>query len=225
MTKTASPYRTLGIKKNATADQIRAAHRKMVMEYHPDRGGDPAQFIAIQKAYELLIDPIRRAKFDLVGDTSDPRRVEEQAMLMKVISVQMAEVVRDLADQLVNPEATDVLEVLEKYTKKRLADLKKVIGEMKKAVDFLARSMPRFKFKDGDTEGENLLESAARSHLSQAEQQLAIFEVDAGHTAAAIEYLKQYKYEFTRALRGSRDVVYASSAGDFMKFVSGQQWG
>ena len=35
------PYQTLGVDKNATADDIKSAYRKLAKQHHPDLGGDP----------------------------------------------------------------------------------------------------------------------------------------------------------------------------------------
>jgi DnaJ-domain-containing protein 1 len=47
-------YEILGIKPDATEAEIKKAYREKVKENHPDRGGDPAKFESIQKAYERI---------------------------------------------------------------------------------------------------------------------------------------------------------------------------
>ena len=37
-------YNTLGLKQNASDDEIKTAYRKMAMKHHPDRGGDEKKF-------------------------------------------------------------------------------------------------------------------------------------------------------------------------------------
>jgi curved DNA-binding protein len=59
-----NPYQTLGVDKNATADEIKRAYRKLASQHHPDKGGDKARFQDIQSAYDTLTDPNRRAMFD-----------------------------------------------------------------------------------------------------------------------------------------------------------------
>ncbi len=61
------PYLTLGLPRSATADGIKAAYRQRVRLTHPDRGGDPAEFIAVVKAFGLLSDPEARRLYDEAG--------------------------------------------------------------------------------------------------------------------------------------------------------------
>jgi len=61
------PYRTLGLSRAASADSIKAAYRRQVQATHPDRGGDPAAFIAVVKAFGLLSDPAARKLYDEAG--------------------------------------------------------------------------------------------------------------------------------------------------------------
>jgi DnaJ-class molecular chaperone len=64
----ASPYETLGIKKDATAAQIRSAYLKLAKKHHPDLNpGDKRAedlFKSISAAHDLLSDPEKRARFD-----------------------------------------------------------------------------------------------------------------------------------------------------------------
>ncbi|MET1028602.1 MAG: J domain-containing protein [Dongiaceae bacterium] len=62
------PYKTLGVERNATAEEIRAAYRKLAKQFHPDLNpGKPeaeARFKTVSAAYALLSDPAQRARFD-----------------------------------------------------------------------------------------------------------------------------------------------------------------
>jgi len=59
-----NPYQTLGVDRNATADEIKRAYRKLASQHHPDKGGDKTKFQEIQSAYDTLSDHQRRSAFD-----------------------------------------------------------------------------------------------------------------------------------------------------------------
>lgn len=47
-------YRVLGLEVDASLQMIRKTYRKLAGQYHPDKGGDPMQFMEIRQAYEVL---------------------------------------------------------------------------------------------------------------------------------------------------------------------------
>src|SRR4029077_88699 len=65
-------YDTLGVPRNASADEIKKAYRKLVRETHPDKHpDDPAaeeRFKQIAQANEVLSDPEKRKQYDLLGE-------------------------------------------------------------------------------------------------------------------------------------------------------------
>lgn len=61
-------YNTLGVKSNATEDEIKTAYRKMAMKHHPDRGGDEKKFKEVEEAYRVLSDPNKRRMIDMGVD-------------------------------------------------------------------------------------------------------------------------------------------------------------
>jgi molecular chaperone DnaJ len=68
-------YGILGVRRDASADEIKRAYRKLAREYHPDVNPDPAaqdKFKEISAAYEVLSDPAKREMVDLGGDPLAP---------------------------------------------------------------------------------------------------------------------------------------------------------
>ncbi len=61
-------YKTLGVEKKATAEEIKKAYRKLARQYHPDRNPDDkhaeSRFKDISQAYDVLGDPEKRKQYD-----------------------------------------------------------------------------------------------------------------------------------------------------------------
>src|SRR3954469_4126700 len=61
-------YQALGVRRNATTAEIRRAYQKAARQLHPDLNpGDPVaegRFRAVSEAFEVLVDPQRRAGYD-----------------------------------------------------------------------------------------------------------------------------------------------------------------
>jgi curved DNA-binding protein len=74
-------YQTLGVKKEASQEEIKKAFRKLARRYHPDTASDKAvaeeKFKEINEAYEVLGDADKRAKYDRLG--ADWRNVRSRA--------------------------------------------------------------------------------------------------------------------------------------------------
>lgn len=57
-------YDILGVKRDATQDEIKRAFRKLAAKYHPDAGGDEAKFKEVSEAYNTLSEPEKRKEYD-----------------------------------------------------------------------------------------------------------------------------------------------------------------
>lgn len=69
-----SPYEVLGVARDVDESALRAAYRRALRAAHPDTGGDPAAFHAVQRAWELIGTPAAREAFDRGRGTSTPTR-------------------------------------------------------------------------------------------------------------------------------------------------------
>lgn len=75
------PYQILGLEYGASMDEIKKAHRKLSLIYHPDKAtnpNDPAvqeRYMMIGKAYEALTDELARSNWEKYGNPDGPRPI------------------------------------------------------------------------------------------------------------------------------------------------------
>ena len=68
---TQDPYAVLGVERDADAESIKKAYRRLARQYHPDVNSEPGaaeRFKEVSHAYEVLSDPEKRRVYDLGGD-------------------------------------------------------------------------------------------------------------------------------------------------------------
>ncbi|MBU4221886.1 MAG: molecular chaperone DnaJ [Euryarchaeota archaeon] len=74
-------YEILGVDKKASADEIKAAYRKLAMQYHPDRNKAPdaeEKFKEMSEAYAVLEDQTKRQQYDQFGHAGIDQRYSQE---------------------------------------------------------------------------------------------------------------------------------------------------
>ncbi len=74
-------YEILGVDKKSSADDIKAAYRKLAMQYHPDRNKAPdaeEKFKEISEAYAVLSDQSKRQQYDQFGHSGIDMRYSQE---------------------------------------------------------------------------------------------------------------------------------------------------
>ena len=101
------PYATLGVRRNAGLDEIKAAWRNAAKSAHPDHNQDDPdaaqRFAEIGRAYEVLKDPKLRNRYDQARREADLRRMEElKARMQAANAAAQAE-----AEKPIGPETAE----------------------------------------------------------------------------------------------------------------------
>lgn len=61
-------YEKLGLSAGASKDDVKKAYKKMAIQHHPDKGGDPEVFKEISNAYQVLSDDQKKGEYDSMSD-------------------------------------------------------------------------------------------------------------------------------------------------------------
>lgn len=160
-------YTVLGLQSDATPAQIKKAYRSLSKKYHPDAGGDREQWDRISKAYEVLSDPARRAKYDATGDDTqspDPE-AQERAQVLSIVRSIISGVLQASQD---DPAHIDFRARIlrDMANKRRSMEMDKVLTQQK--IARVQRFIGRFK-TDGEADPVN---DVIRQGLRELEQQI-----------------------------------------------------
>jgi len=92
------PYKVLGVRKDAGADEIKSAWRNLAKTAHPDHNpGDPTaseRFAEIGRAYETLKDPQKRSRYDQIA-----RMAEAKGQSQEQTIIQQRQAAREAAER------------------------------------------------------------------------------------------------------------------------------
>lgn len=180
---TPNHYDVLGVARDATPEEIKAAFRKKSSEHHPDKGGDAAAMQAVNRAYEVLSDPARRSQYDESGD-DEQRNLEAdaQGLLASLFQSAMAS-----QDETIDPVKWTFYQLQGKVTEAE--------AEVKAAhryIEKLGRRRGTVRRKTADKP--NLVHSLIDARIASIRKTIPQNERVAAVARAALEALKDYEY-------------------------------
>ena len=175
----ANHYDTLGIKKDAPPEAVKRAYKRKASQAHPDKGGSDSAMADVNRAFEVLGDPVRRLKYDQVGDDTPERPQEEEAreLLMHTLSQALA----NGAESLVNRARIDLAAMRGKMTSNRAE------GAM------AARNLQKRRSRIRAKSGQNLVHALIDQQVAQIEAQLVHLDRGISVATAAIAMLDNYE--------------------------------
>lgn len=205
-------YDIIGVPKTASQDDIKRAYRDKAMLAHPDKqGGSTSDMLALNRAYECLGDPERRALYDETGH-DDFQTIEREARSAVINAVSQ------VIDQ-VGPEH-DVLgivrgalkDIRDKLDGKRsdVEDRVKKLQKHKGRVTVKSKKRGR---KHDRTAEENLFDQVVDSKIATLEQTLATIKRGVQVHTEALKILEAYEAECAKAPSTSSKALLWSQLG------------
>jgi curved DNA-binding protein CbpA len=185
-------YEALGVPKDATPEQIKAAHRKSVKEHHPDAGGSKEKFQLIQLAYDTLKDADRRERYDRTGETAHAEEADPALMhLATIFQGMIVEMLNEGLDIETRDMGALAKDAMEKKLGEIVAERKAKEKALKRADVLVKRWKRKRKAKGFDFIGDSLRRGQRdiQEQIDKHKQAEAVWE-------RAIKILGDYTYKF-----------------------------
>jgi curved DNA-binding protein CbpA len=183
------PYQDLGVGRDASPEEIKAAYRRRAKKTHPDAGGKTEEFQAVNAAYQVLADPARRKHFDETGDTGHGQPVDEEAQILNMVGLLIFQIIEQ-----VDVASNDVIEIARQQVKSAIADTKTQRKQHQKAIAKRERAAKRLTRKSGDNRIGMMIEAEIekmKAGLLQGDKAIELRE-------RMLKFLDDYRYEVDR---------------------------
>jgi len=196
------PYDVLGLERTAAFTAVKAAYRKRVRTAHPDRGGDPDEFMRIVRAFDVLSDPDARRLFDETGIV-DPEAIKRLREEVAVVLADMFDAaVRTAVDTGLPLDGVDFIDMMSQAVLSNAADADTHVRRLEGEVAALDALKHRIKRHDDRT---NMFAARIEEQIAaKAEEQAAmrrrvhVFEiavVELGNYESEVELLSALETE------------------------------
>jgi curved DNA-binding protein CbpA len=185
-------YEALGVAKDASPEEIKAAHRQAVKRTHPDAGGAPDAFARVQHAYGILSDQRRRRRYDETGaeqDTKDPEAII-RAMAMSTVAGKLNQL---CTTPEVDPRSFDLVVGMYELIDAEAEGLRGQIKESRFMQERFRQFERRLKRKAG-LDGPDMVTPLITAQVEAHAQRILTLEEGLKVLAAARAIAKEYVY-------------------------------
>lgn len=179
-------YEILGVPKDALSDFIKAAYRRKISKHHSDlNGGNDEMAKEINVAYEVLINPEKRALYDETGE-HDTSALDAAAQGM-LIGKSM-----EWVSQVDNVDAHDMMAFIVMALNRDIQAISTNDANGRHTLDRLKRARRRIKYVGRE---KDLIGTALDGQIAHIESQLKRVAHDRKKIMRAIELSKDYRFE------------------------------
>jgi curved DNA-binding protein CbpA len=198
------PYSVLGVERTVGHGGIKAAYRLRVRTAHPDRGGDPDEFMTIVRAFDVLSDPDARRMYDETGVVDPEAAVKLRNDVAVVLADMFDAAVRTAVDTGLPLDGVDFIDMMSSAVGANAEDARVQAERLEGEVGALSTLKQRIRRHDDHTNmfAERLDEQIAAKTEEQAQlrRRVHVFEiamVELGNYDSEVELISALETEAT----------------------------
>lgn len=192
LTGPADPYRRLGLERDASAADIKRAWRTLVQKFHPDHGGDPSLFRDLKLCYETLIDPVRKADYDLTGVLKDKAPDTAQSDALSSLVAAFERTLQAMMQNRQEPRKVDMVARIASTLETMESELFKEESAIKESLTEWESVVKRFKVK----KGENVFAIHITLKLGQFRERLQVIDRHKKAIKIAKKLIRDYSFDW-----------------------------
>lgn len=210
-------YHLLGVDRDASQAQIKAAYRKLAKTAHPDAGGDPDEFVRITAAYNVLEDPDTRRAYDLTGEHGDENALQAQSRVIEHIATMFEMILHQLADEGIPPEAFDFIKAMKAHVSTLSGEFQQKERKLGKVLAGLHKTNTLIKKKG---EGRNIFSEIAEKRIEGLSEDYKALKMSIRDVRRVREELDRYE-SVVDLIRGVQSGAYPGEGRRWPSFFGG----
>lgn len=197
MTDQFDPYAILGVDKDATAEQVKAAARKIYRTTHPDiAGGDGEAFARARRAEQILLDEETRRVFDTTGKVDEQRADNKRARMIEVIVRTFDGAIQVHLNGAIDLRRVDMVKTMIESIQSQFPAVEQQIAKAEHDAELIRDIGRRLKY---DKAGEDPISAALRQKIQGVEVALRQLKDSIDAMNEAVDMLGGYSFKFDQA--------------------------
>jgi curved DNA-binding protein CbpA len=191
-------YKTLGVSRDASIDDIKAAYKAKAKKEHPDVGGNEEKFKEINEAYGVLSDPEKRRRYDETGEHGNGVSIVEAAvahlksMMLQVIKENCDPTTTNSPRQFRKQPMGNVC-TIETCLNKQIEETKKQISEAGTLLSKLLKEKTKVRLKEKASQSFNIYAAVADDAIGGANKYLLAAKNQKEMLEMALKLLNDYE--------------------------------
>jgi curved DNA-binding protein CbpA len=197
-------YSILGVARDADIRTIRRAFRRRVRSTHPDGGGSAEAFNELKAAYDILSDPIRRRRYDEVGDVGDPATDPRRAKLIETLSFGLDQALLRLSKFPYIHGDSDLTKLTMNVLAEKRLEFKTHKSNYERALQATRLLEGRFHV----AAGENFMDSVVARRVSACQAQIDLLADQVKLVDEAVAILRDTRFDSLVELVSTKEGIY-----------------